>query len=103
MKRAIDFRKGLEQRGQLSDMTKALQVASQLKTDIDGTVRLPACLKREMRDITNRNNAREGGNSLPLTLEQQYRVRELRREGKTLMQCAQIMGTTYNRVFKCGL
>jgi hypothetical protein len=102
MKRAIDFRAGLERSGQLANLSKALQVASQLKTTVDGRVTLPAGIKAEMRDITRRANAREGGNSTPLTADQQQRVRELRQDGKTLMECAQIMGTTYSRVFKCG-
>ena len=103
MKRAIDFRVGLERTGQLSDMSKALQVAEQLKTTADGRVTLPDGIKREMRDITRRCHAREGGNSTPLTAEQQQRVRLLRKQGKTLMECAQIMGTTYGRVFRCGI
>lgn len=103
MRRAIDFRVGLEQAGTLPDMGKALQVAALLKTDATGRVTLPEGIKREMRDITRRCNAREGGNSAPLSPDQQDRVRELRRQGKTLMECARIMGTTYSRVFKCGI
>lgn len=101
MKRAIDFRVGLERAGTLPDLSKALQVAGQLKTDAFGRVILPDAMKREMRDITRRCHAREGGNSTPLSPEQQDRVRLLRRQGKTLMECARIMGTTYSRVFKC--
>lgn len=98
MKRAIDFRVGLEQRGQLGDLSKALTVASQLKVDAFGRVRLPEHIKTEMHRITRQCHAREGGASAPLTPEQEQTVREKRKGGMSLMNIAAFMGVPYSRI-----
>jgi len=77
------------------DFTAALLIANRLITNALGQTVPEPRLRSELRDMQPESGT---GKRPPLDAEQKARVRDLRSEGKTHAQIAQIIGTSYHRV-----